>query len=262
MMSTSSVPLLSGLQIHPEEEGTGQWVWYDNFLSFMQKNHLPNDKPLKPFNIHRELKGHNQAIKTVGNQEAVNFSSVLRYIFHHAEDYKVCQRICHQIESAITDGVVEHAAFSLLELYKVIAKSHLKSTVIENVLLGSLNIDETQIPGLISGHKSNFSHLEWQKICLFEWHFQKECKTDNSTYEDEVKLRWDFYNSYQNMYQLSSALYTTSKHIILHQMRRKATAEVHQGIKLMAKQSHVPRIMDISLLEALGEHFNDIGPYE
>jgi hypothetical protein len=61
-----SIPALSGLTIHQDEEASERkWTLLDDFLSFLRKHHRPSDalREIKKSNIQKEFKARKNGLK-------------------------------------------------------------------------------------------------------------------------------------------------------------------------------------------------------
>ena len=131
----------------------------------------------------------------------------MRVSFQNTDNFGICRQITNEVEAALmSNRDVQNpekqgsAAISISELYNRIAKTGLKATEIEKAVLDKIKIDASVIPSLDMDlvDPKTFSATEWNRICLFEYHFSKEFNVDSfSSYEEGIKRRWDFFLAIQ-----------------------------------------------------------------
>ena len=93
---------------HPFERNGEKWVLLEDFLKYFTKNHTPQDrtKKIRKDNILRELRNYNSTPSVdVGEDQQliVSLTSLLRFIFTHADHFESCRKLVIQITSKVSD---------------------------------------------------------------------------------------------------------------------------------------------------------------
>ena len=83
---------------------------------------------------------------------------------------------------------------TVLQIYKDLLKENLRLDVTKN-LSEEVQLDETNIKSLFDCHKPHFSPSEWTQICMFEYHFGKECGGAVKNLSREIFKRREYLNT-------------------------------------------------------------------
>ena len=254
MTNSLQLPTLSHLHLDTDEEGTS-WLWYDDFYNLLRKARAPTDtKNIRTDVVQKEIKGHKNGFRTVGDRKQVNLSSVLRYTLNHQDDFVVCEQISQEVKARCVTVGHSSVVASIYEIYNMIAKSRAPSGAFHADIFTNI-MDGAIIPTIHHEHRSHFSDAEWHAICVFEWHFSRDINIQNCTYEEEVKKRWDFWMCIQEASKNATKASTEYKRHISQKMKRKASAELEAGMTIHGEKLHVPALIDIQLLGAIEETF-------
>jgi DNA-binding ferritin-like protein (Dps family) len=138
-MAFCSIPALSGLTIHQDEEDSERkWTLLDDFLSFLRKHHRPSDalREIKKFNIQKEFKAHKNGLKEINGQLTVNMRSVLKYFFNHSESLYICQKVVEQIEKRCFYKN-SSSEKTIKDIYSAIVKTVYRNSSIEKHILAN-----------------------------------------------------------------------------------------------------------------------------
>jgi hypothetical protein len=249
-------PLKQNFVQHLFQEPDGsQWMLFDTFLSdVLRKHRVHTDKEIKRYNILRYFKGLGNGVRciedTLGMQkEAISLLSLLRFIFLHCEDFKLCEELSIRISNkAFKSALVSDG--TLLKLYRVIAKDGLGDSFLKQLTLPNLVLDENSIASLYMCHKSLFSTEEWKMICLFEHHFTKYTRkvTEDRglSIDEENEQKWKFYHQCCNNLQYENISIKTT---IENRITRKKSADLDKTYHINALQIHLPEVLEIQLLQ-------------
>ena len=105
-------------------------------------------------------------------KEYVRLRSILKFVFQYMSKVTICHEIADEVETFFTGEVQGNMDNAIYDLYRDIAKSHFKNDVIETGLRQLVTVPEC-IPTLYGIHKQEFTSDEWNKICVFEYHYGK-----------------------------------------------------------------------------------------
>ena len=171
IMANPSAPVtgIPSLAIHlyPDEDDSGiNWVSAE-FAKFLKDNHSPLDtKVSRRDAIFREIRGYKNGTRQHNSMTQFSFQAVLKYIFHHTDDFRICQHVATEVESSILKSPVLRAPSSIYDIYCNISQTPLKHQT-DNLLLSKISSRENDIPTLCLEHKEMFTSEAWSNICLF-----------------------------------------------------------------------------------------------
>ena len=186
---------------------TNNLVFFDDFYKYFDNKCKKQNVHLRRSFVLRSFK----SIKHNDTKEAVSVKDILRYCFNHCDDYDACKEIVRVVENAaLYSGTSTDTQYvtSSFDLYKLIAKSHFQNF---NNFLQQLELDESLIPMLMTDHKGLFSDSEWKKIIWFEFHFAKDIRDEELSYEELLKLKWSKYSSLLSFDNCKNVLETVVK---------------------------------------------------
>lgn len=131
------------------------YVEFNHFVSFLRKNHLPNDKKTEvlAYRTARLLKSYRGGIKVINDNKYIPIQSVFHYIFHNVEELNICDKISQTILSLLYES-----KSSILDLYSDIASN--------DTLLTSFLSDvpsEFEIGPVYTQYKDCFKDHDWDK---------------------------------------------------------------------------------------------------
>ena len=107
---------------------------------------------------------------------------------------------------------------SSFELYKKIAKTTLFDSEYQ---LEDIKFEEKKLKFLINEHKPHFSPCEWQKICWFERHFEKDIDNDyDLEYNRLIELKFSKFQDILSAKQVSEKIRSLSESLIKEKCRR------------------------------------------
>ena len=166
MATLQSLPALSGLAFMTEEDG-GSWTWFDSFMTLMRQRQSPVDgKQMRPFSVLREISGMKNGQRQVENKVQISLEAILRYIFHHADDFVFCRLVTNEVLLSLQKGSSPPPISSVHQIYQNIADLKLKDSIIEHTLLSQLSLKKEEIPTLYLQYKNDFECLAWKRICF------------------------------------------------------------------------------------------------
>ena len=232
--------------------GLGWWrgrLVMVRWLLFLKDNRQESDSnQIRSDTIIRELRKYKNGLRYIEGKRQLIFQALLRYAFHHISNFGICRQIALEVESCLLKKEPKSVS-SIHELYRKIASSALKDPLIENFILQRTEIDEKTIPTLYTEYKRDFDSDSWKRICVFENHFSKECDSAITGYEEQVKLRWSFFNHLQDARKRSQQLHILLKKNAEEKWKRKAVAELSEGIFVSGLHKHIPQYLEESLLD-------------
>lgn len=232
--------------------GDGQWIELDEFISFLRQYHSPSDKikKVKRSNIISEFKTHQVSLKEKDGILYITITSVLRYIFHHYDQQAICRECVHEIQQKISSEKTQ-APCTVEEIYKRITNLAFRSSVIENHIFQNIDINETDIPSLYIQYKTDFSNVEWTKICYFEFHFCKRLEDLPVNYEYEylIKKRLEFINEIETTNTVAQIAAKESRQLITERTKRKNIAIGNEDITIHVGKKHLPKVIETQILE-------------
>lgn len=112
-----NITALGGLHILTHERQL--FISLNEFIGFLKLNHKPTDKPIKKFNIERELK---TSICKIQNDTFILVTSVTEFVCTHSSHYQICKTIVDQIQNKIVISTCNRNSDenSVKELYDLI----------------------------------------------------------------------------------------------------------------------------------------------
>ena len=221
---------------------TNSLLFFDDFYKYFDEKNRKQNVRLRPSFVLRSLK----STKQIGGKVAVSVKEILRYCFNHCDDYDACKELVCVVETAVLSSKTTDTQYvtSSYDLYKLIAKSHFQNF---NEFLQQLELDESDISTLVTDHKCLFSNKEWNKIIWFEFHFAKEIRYDELSYEELLKLKWSKFNGLLAFGNCKSILENVVKKHLKERFLRRQAAQREESEQIVIGQSHLYRVMDTEL---------------
>ena len=93
------IPLLQHLKVCPDELGNGSFISFDQLWKTMKKGRSCRDPELRKDAARRELGKYKQVIY---NEDSVQVSAIIHYMYSHRTKVDFCQRVCQQMETRIS----------------------------------------------------------------------------------------------------------------------------------------------------------------
>jgi len=157
------------LNVYKDENQEGNWVSLKEFISNLE-NTLDKDarKHFRSNNITREFKKGES--KPINGDEAVPLSSLIAFVYKTRSKWSFCQGICDAIEAKLGYKSLDS---NVLGFYKEVADYEFHKPRISDHLWEHINISCLSDDTLVSEYKQEFSHKQWNNICLFEHFFSK-----------------------------------------------------------------------------------------
>lgn len=171
------------------------FVDLDVFISFLKRNHSPGDvkKEIRAYNVIRILNGYKGGIKESKGRKYIPVKSVLRYIFHSAEELQICDNVSDFIVNRVFNCNLQSG--TVLDLYNSVAESDVIFPTPPEAISNDI---EEKLDTLFTDYREKFSRPQWIKIVLFEWHFMKNCQAQKSGTVDEYEIivseKWKYFN--------------------------------------------------------------------
>jgi hypothetical protein len=75
------------------EEDMVAWLQLDSVYHLLRKD----TKPVKKYNMHRQIANHRFGIRKCGSKYSLSLLSLLRYLFYHQDHYELCYNISHDV---------------------------------------------------------------------------------------------------------------------------------------------------------------------
>ena len=152
------------LKIYPDDTGNGNWIKFDEFISFMRCNLSAQDKisTIRRDHVKGEFKKITGHTKVVNSEDCISVFAVTKYIFNHTEKVKVCNDIAQDIiQNELQKSKVEippkpFAQRTTLNLYEQIAKYKVKYVYAPQDTYVACDIFS---PTLLDIHKSRYPYL-------------------------------------------------------------------------------------------------------
>lgn len=161
------VPLLSRLKHYYDDNGKTYFA-IDELWDLFKAKKKPQDKDIRKDNFQRDFKSTALEIDSV---ICTDVSSVVQYAYNHRAKQSCCVNICTQIETRL--GVTKSIKNVLTLYHKIAGFDFNRVKNAQTYLACNTDIDLYQSPTLVKEHKDVFTDQEWQRICLFEWHFSQ-----------------------------------------------------------------------------------------
>ena len=154
--------LHSLFKIKTDPEGK-QWILFEDFVKYLSQDlDMTHWISKLKSSVKRTFQRYGEFSEN-DNQTTISVASVLRFIFGHTTEYMCCKITAGDIQKLVTTSqvtnLVTEDTLSIYELYVYLAKTPLKKTKYENVLLHTKLPDE--IPTLYTVHGENFSEEEF-----------------------------------------------------------------------------------------------------
>ena len=163
------------------------YIELDSFLSTIRRKRGLQEKDIRKDNFLRDNKA---SVTEINSHKYIQVAGIIHHVFGHRNKLKFYQTVCGQIEArlGVPQAVDTH---TVLSLYHHIANFDILPTpALEDHVLQNIQLRPS--PTLVSHHKENFSDKEWQKICLFEWHFSQLPEVCHLGYEDQLLRRFQY----------------------------------------------------------------------
>lgn len=262
------------------------WVWIKDLVAFLKSSWMPSDsaKSVKPANIERVLKGYREGVTTFPNENgqeetAVPIISIMRFIFHFMDNMECCSKLAWEIAEEVcqqSNEENEHVPVQedtsqgntdtdppdlILHLYQKIANIDFYSKRLSDIFVCDIKFEESDIPDMYEVHKSQFSHEEWGKICLFESHFQMSAQAkvlhDSSTLEQKIKAKHGFLDDCMKAKSTGSSLLEQSRLTIKRRLKRKIVAKRDDCIHIHVTKTHIPTVIEEEIHTKLADLIPD-----
>ena len=248
-----TIPLLRDLVTvnDGDEENVKPVVPLDDFLRTLKSLHEKNDKAIRNFNIIRELESKPHGIIQGENKKFFTTSKVLQFVFNNKANFACCAEAVNKIQIVLYGGCAE----SVWRIYSQVAEHFFKSS--EDDIINRIDIPE--VPTLHKEYKEYFNERDWRKICLFEFHFNKEYDVSSTSYLEEMALRAQFLKSCSDVNILSESVYNQCKALINNRLKRQAASELEEGILLSTPALHAPLMLETDILTQIVDFSNQIG---
>ena len=253
----SRLSMFKGLHIIDHGEFQQQWINFDKFVKLLQNNSQMEDKvKVRKDVIVKEVDKYQQGFVTIDNEKYISVQAILRYSFHHCDQLTSCNRIISQILSIL---VVQTADFNFLsqkEVYSAIAETHFHKTLLEQFVNDRIAIPHNSyIPTLVSEYQSDFSDIEWKRICMFEWHFSRTVNWSNYAYAELVNAKWTYLDSIKKAKDFSKVIQTYAPAVISQTSERKDKAQIENSLYLQGSKGivHSPERLEQDLTTHLQE---------
>jgi hypothetical protein len=162
-----NITALAGLHILTHEHQL--FISLNDLLGFLKQNHKPTDKPIKKFNIERELKNSTCKIQ---NDTYILVTSMIEFVCAHSSHFQICKTIVDQIQSKIVISNRNSDDHSVKELYDLIVekpiinlnKEHYKCIEIKEDSFSSICVTYMQYDNNCEGNislclKENFLQM-------------------------------------------------------------------------------------------------------
>ena len=164
--------------LHTLESVESGWLLHENdvYIKFADIVKLLRDKrndadvTIRGDNIFKQFRNQGGA-KLINDQKYIRFSSLLRFIFIHFDDFEICRTVSNEIESKLLQTANnDKNHMTEKNLYEQIAKSESHSSIVrENVCQNNkYKFSTLTISSLNSDYVRDFTPDEWKKICVFE----------------------------------------------------------------------------------------------
>ena len=242
--------MLSNLHLIYKEEDEEPWVKVHEFVKLLQKNSHEDDKlkSIRKDAIVREVEKHRKGVSVIDSEQYIPVASVIKYICHHSDQLVFCKRNLSQITSILLTNPGTFNFSSIKEVYDTVAKTQFHSSVIENHLYSTVALSNDDAPTVITEYENNFSQLQWQRILLFENHFEKEVgSVHRKSYPKIVDAKWKFLNTLEVAKDLSKRCQLHAKSSISeHYERRKIANKDDMNVYIKGSNSY---LHDASLME-------------
>ena len=170
------------------------FVEFDTFITFLKTNHLKSDhkQEIRRSNVQRLLKGYRGGLKEYDGKQYIPIESVMRYVFYQIEELEICNCIAQTALQKLFDSRMIDR--TILDLYNTVAHDEKLFPLSDHLSICDI---EHKINTVFLEYKSKFSLVQWNKILIFEWHFMRGTgkeHLESNLYENNVALKWDFYN--------------------------------------------------------------------
>jgi hypothetical protein len=222
-----------------ESQDDELWINMASFIKYLQSKTQGNEE-IKTSNIKSEVGKHVGGVKIINDKLHISARSAIRYIVNHCDKRNICKRIVDQIMSVLLINRVDCSASSYKDIYMAVARTNFLTDVIDEYIYSSNDLTNYEIPTLYMEHKDDFKPTDWNKICVFEMHFNKhfEVKPEH-THAELVEAKWKFFETLQSATSISKDCQKLAQSTIKHQNERKRLAS-HNAAVYFRKQWNTP----------------------
>jgi hypothetical protein len=199
-------------------------------------------------------------VVTTDNKKRLSVSAVISFVFKNRHASAFCGQVSREIEAAVLNihkGTEEAAqreeqVDSHYKIYQTISSCNFHPLELENLLLDHSPIASDKLLTIYTEYQETFSS-SWEKIKLFEWHFQRthpDCiNYELETLVTEKRLYLDRCLHIQGQYKYFDDLC----HVTLSsEKKRQARGNEQHGINLIAFHQHLPSKLTADLKKDLG----------
>ena len=203
----------------------------DNILRFFKTSgYIRNEKELKDVDI--SCKG------------------VLHYAFHNRTTIDIFDDLTERLVYNIFGNSPRP---NIRELYGEIARNpfHILESSSYYTSEDCLTQD-SDLRTLITEYKADFSNIQWERIKLFEWHFEKCDKANVQKSNDITERKYQFYDQCLRAKKECTNLNQTCKETISSEKRRQDLGKTaHESQLLYGKCTHNRDVLEQSIRDCL-----------
>ena len=248
------IPLFKDLQLLQYNDGK-LYIPLETFFEILKAQQQPLENAFRKDNF---KKMHKDRIITVNDVAHFPLSVMIQFCYANREKQSVCSKLCSQIESRLcTRRDEDNIEGSILEIYhKVACFDFNKVPKLLSYSLNHFNKEPHQIPSLFDIHKCHFQPNEWQKICLFEWHFGLEYE-QCLPLEEEIHNRQDYFQRLVDTSKLASTILKISKRAVTRRKYRQDVSDANQiELYFSHDRCHIPSIIENDLESEIQNTFS------
>ena len=207
------------------QDETGVLLRFEDFIKFLKDNKVEGDKTIRVDHIRLSLAKHKE-LRYVNDNTYITFQGLLVCVINRKDDLQIFKSIFDSITKILTGQKVEETS-TVLSLYEEVAKVKL------SISFCDFQIEEQNINTIHADYKNYFSAEEWQNICLFEYHFNKN-NPEILSYEDQLVEKTKYFKGLKDAVNLTKPLSNLSvSNYIVENQNRRHTADILNGQTLI-----------------------------
>ncbi|KAL4217289.1 hypothetical protein ACF0H5_023740 [Mactra antiquata] len=175
-------------------------------------------------------------------RECATVISLLKYLFNNKTS-TYCKTLVKQIEEELVCKSEESCDSTTLNLYHLIAQCKVFQS---SLLFETLQINECNIPTLVTDYKTHFNDAEWRIICWFENHVSNTVNCSELSFKDTLKQKFSIYENILKLLECGKSwIQSSKKYLQNNALRVKSSNEF--DVTLIAEQRHLATVVDCDI---------------
>ena len=248
------------------------WIFFDDFYNSLKDDKQSTDSnSLRRWNLIRSFtEDGSRREEQDSNKLQVPLTKVLTYCIKNSATFTFARNVVSELEQLLTNQNQDDCINcvkkvhnekanninNLLKLYKNISRALFLSSELEEAF-SDYTICEKDLKTL-HDYRHHFSNKEWERIKLFEYHFQ----TQNQDciewdYERLLNEKVTFFETCDQLQKSNKHLLHSCKVLIKHEADRQGVGEALDGILYRGANVHLPSVINNTVLDSLPLYLQD-----